>query len=599
MKPFKKFKIIAMTALVVVLMPVVFPTLSPAPALPVRVSYNPPPGNIFHSPLSDMGLLRLILFQDNLSATMSGSAASSSASNPSGLKGQSSVLQSINQGALRFINDTSYFPQSETTIAVDPANPDHVVGGFNDEKFLFCRFLPADCVSSGSPASASGFTVSINGGLSVLKGSDIPDFNITTSSFPPTVSPMIAFGDPTIVPSGDGNFLYSSLGTSLDGGNGVMIAKSNPNLFNPNVSCVTSNIAPITNACWKEIFVYGATSFLSPTLEDKPVMAVDRSKGPYSGSIYVGWDHFSTFGFTSSSYLARCERDLTSCTLLSGGPLVVLSGTDLFAAFTTPVVDGNGNVYLTWCDYGTFVSFGPVACRVRFSPPGGANFGLTNTILSFMGPGTTLPYATVTLGFATEQFRTASIPWLAADTSSTASAGNLYFTIQVCISGGYIAPSFPLFGEDNPGNCGLSSILFSGSSDRGVSWSSPTTVSKPAVNVQPYITVDPTTGNIFLVYYSTQFDSFNHRIDVVASKSTNGGSSFHQFRITSISNEPDSDPNMFFYLRGFGGSWSVPQYGDYFQAVALGGKLWVLFTANYDVEQGTFQADPFLAVLTL
>jgi hypothetical protein len=166
----------------------------------------------------------------------------------------------------------------------------------------------------------------------------------------------------------------------------------------------------------------------------------------------------------------------------------------------------------------------------------------------------------------------------------------------VCTSGRYLGA--PLFGIDNPGNCGLSSILFLSSSDRGATWSSPITLSKPAVNAQPYITVDPTTGNIFVVYYTTQFDSFNHRIDVVASKSTNGGSSFHQLRITSVSNEPDSDPNMFFYGSSNGGSWTTPQYGDYFQATAVDGKLWVLFTANYVVEQGTFQTDPFLAVLT-
>jgi len=102
---------------------------------------------------------------------------------------------------------------------------------------------------------------------------------------------------------------------------------------------------------------------------------------------------------------------------------------------------------------------------------------------------------------------------------------------------------------------------------------------------------------LFVVYYTTQYDPFNHRIDVVAQESIDGGSTFHQFRVTRVSNEPDSDPNMFFYLGDFGGSWTTPQYGDYFQATAVGGTLWVLFTANYVVEHGTFQADPFLAVL--
>ncbi len=119
------------------------------------------------------------------------------------------------------------------------------------------------------------------------------------------------------------------------------------------------------------------------------------------------------------------------------------------------------------------------------------------------------------------------------------------------------------------------------------------------MNDQPFITVDPATGQVFVVYYTTQFDPFDHRIDVVASTSTNAGQDFHQFRVTSVSNEPNSDPNMYNYVvpGGLGSSFIVPQYGDYFEATANKGTLMVLFTANYAVEAGTFQTDPFLEVI--
>ncbi|HKW43183.1 MAG TPA: PKD domain-containing protein, partial [Thermoplasmata archaeon] len=45
---------------------------------------------------------------------------------------------------------------------------------------------------------------------------------------------------------------------------------------------------------------------------------------------------------------------------------------------------------------------------------------------------------------------------------------------------------------------------------------------------------------------------------------------------------------------GFGGSFVVPQYGDYLQATAIGGTIWAMVTANYAVEQGTFQTDMWL-----
>jgi hypothetical protein len=57
---------------------------------------------------------------------------------------------------------------------------------------------------------------------------------------------------------------------------------------------------------------------------------------------------------------------------------------------------------------------------------------------------------------------------------------------------------------------------------------------------------------------------------------------------------------MYNYLApsGFGGSFLVPQYGDYFQAVGANGKLYVVFTGNYNVELGAFQDDPFLAIVS-
>lgn len=552
----------------------------------LRVSYNPPPGDIVHAPLSTMGLIAM----SNALSQVTGPTASLAGS-PSSTVMQNGP-QTISQNALRFINDTSYFPQGETSIAVDSGNTSHVLGAFNDLKYFFCPFLPQDC-ASGFPNSLAGFTVSVDGGASVLKGSDLP--NIPINFF-------VNFGDPSVAASVDGNFFYSTLAVGrLPFGSAVVIAKSNSNLFNPGVSCVSSFINPTTNSCWKSVVASGIETFF-PFQEDKPLIAVDRTpKDKFTGSVYLAWTHFDLVFGTSAIYLSRCDGELASCILLAGGTLPPLSGTDQFADFATPAVDSKGNVYVAWCNYGTSSTFGPVVCRIRSSPPGGTAFGPPSTVLSFHGPGSALPNDQVTIGFATEQFRTFSIPYLAIDQSpptgpaSKPAPSNLYFTIQVCTSGGYVR--LRSSAADNPGTCGLSAILVSRSTDSGVSWTQPTVISQPGVNVQPSVTVDPSTGHVFVTYYSTQFDPFNHRLDVVVSRSTDVGQSYAQTRLTAVSNEPDSDPNMFDYFSRFGGSWVTPQYGDYFQAAAYGGTLWVLFTANYAVEAGTFQTDPFLAVL--
>src|SRR6267143_4007565 len=577
-------KILSLSILGVLLVSAFMPSTSTTNPKPVMTSYNPSPANNFHAPLSSMAIVALTNATPNIQSLASSSSQSSVASN----------LKTIRQNALRFIIDDTYFPQSETTIAVDPNNPSHVVGGFNDGKYFYCLFLPSDCGSSFS-LSLSGFTTSIDGGATVAKSSDLPNIN--------TTDPILtSWGDPSVAASIDGNFYYASLAISPGGsffGGGIMIAKSNSNLFDPNISCTTTISSPLVNPCWKDVFVNGTNIFPNFNFEDKDRIAVDRDQtSPYYGAVYVGWDHFYPPGL-SQSYLSRCDSNLVHCTMVSGGDHPVVSGSDPFVGWTTPVVDKNGDVYLTWCNFGTFTTFGPVSCRISSSPPGGAGFSPPVDILSYMGSGTTLPTDTVIIGWATETFRTFSVPSLAVDLSNR--SNNLYFAIQVCVSGHYYAvPSFVApVADDNPGDCRLSSILFSRSTNGGSIWSSPTALSKPAVNDQPFITVDSATGQVYVVYYTTQFDQWNHRIDVVASVSNNRGQTFHQLRVTSVSNEPNSDPNMYNYIRpnGGGGSFTVPQYGDYIEATARDGTLWVLFTGNYQSEAGTFQTDPFLAVL--
>src|SRR5437667_9699820 len=69
------------------------------------------------------------------------------------------------------------------------------------------------------------------------------------------------------------------------------------------------------------------------------------------------------FGATQS-YLSRCTPAL-SCTMLAGDSLPALSGPDPYPAFTTPTVGRDGTAYLTWCNYGTAFTLGPLTCSVR------------------------------------------------------------------------------------------------------------------------------------------------------------------------------------------------------------------------------------------
>src|SRR2546425_10931596 len=238
-------KILTLSILGVLFVSAFLPTTATTNPKPVMASYNPAPANNFHAPLSSTALAALTNATPNIQSLTSSNSQSNVASS----------LKTIRQNALRFIIDDTYFPQSETSIAVDPDNPSHVVGGFNDLKYFYCLFLPADCGSSFS-VSISGFTTSIDGGITVAKSGDIPNIN--------TTDPILtSCGDPSDAASIDATFYYASLAITPDGGffcAGIIIAQSSCNLFNPNVSCTTSQSAPLSNPCWKDVFVNGTNS---------------------------------------------------------------------------------------------------------------------------------------------------------------------------------------------------------------------------------------------------------------------------------------------------------------------------------------------------
>jgi hypothetical protein len=584
-------KKIVIAALAVAVVAVMVATALTALSAPIRavpnakltISYNPVNLGQYRAPLSSMGMAALSKQAPHL-----GSNAPIAVGHPSNSGGVSSIP--IN--AVRFIRDGSYLPQTETTISVDPSATGHLVGGYNDARWFFCGALPASACPTGSTISLSGFTNTANGGTSLMHSNDLPGLLETehnaTASF---TGFLVSWGDPSIAATTNGQFYYASLAIDPNtGANGVELSVSNSNLWNASKSCATPASMPWVNHCWSSTLVSGNMTVGAGSFEDKETIAVDwDSSSPYFGDAYVAWDHFLPNG-TSASEAARCTPSL-ACTMISGGGKPYVSNPDIFVAWSTPAVSANGHVYVSWCNYGTLTTLNPITCSVRGSSNGGSTWGTSHVILSYDGSGTTLPKAYPTVGFATEQFRTTNIPSFAADTSTH--GGALWYTLQVCVQGSYYN-FFPAF--ISPGDCGLSSIVATMSTNGGASWSKPVTVSSPAVNFQPSVSVDPQNGNVVIAYYTTAYDPWNHRVDVVTAVSHDHGATWDHQRVSNVSDEIDSDPTMYDYTvgAGFGGSMDVPQFGDYMTVVAHGGTSWILACGDYQVEQGTFQADPWL-----
>ncbi len=496
-------------------------------------------------------------------------------------------LSNVPINAARFLNDTSFLPQSETSVAVDPTNTNNVLGGVNDARAFFCAPAfggNASYCTSGWTLSLSGFTLSTNGGTSIAQSADIPGQNNTV--VPGTF--LASFGDPAVAAAPGHVFYYASLIIAPIGvfANGIELAVNTSALYGAG-SCWTYATTPYTNPCWKTKFVYGDRPAVNGTFEDKELLAVDwDASSAYYGQVYVAWDHFNANG-TSNAFLERCTEALV-CTLLSGGPTGggISTWANPYIAFSTPAVGPDGSVYVSFCNFGNATLSVPLNCSVVKSPAGGTAFGAPVQVTSFGGPRAPAafrswyPFA----GYATEQFRTSPV-----DSLAVGSGGNVYFTVPICTTFFYyvLGPS--------PGDCQSVSTVFSHSSNGGTTWSTPAILTGNVNTIQPSVTVDPTNGNVVVTYASTQFDPFDHKTDVMAAVSTNQGTTWNTYRLTNTSDEPNSDPAFYFSGgAGFGGSWIVPQYGDYFLATAYGGQIWTTITGSYDVSGGIYNADMFL-----
>src|SRR5437667_3966102 len=246
---------------------------------------------------------------------------------------------------------------------------------------------------------------------------------------------LASFGDPSVGAVVPGDFYYASLSIGLNSSaHGLELAVSHAGLFNPAIDRRTPFAAPTANDCWTTAFITGNLTDLAGSFEDKELISVDRdSTSPHYGDVYVSWDHFTPTN-TTESWVARCTPALV-CTMLAGDSQPPLYGTDPYPVFTTPAVGSDGAAHFTRCNYGTATTLGPLSCRVVSTAPNGGAFGPVHDVPIFYGAGTTLPGHTAIVRFATEQFRTASIPVIAVDTST--SSNTLDFTIAACTSGSY------------------------------------------------------------------------------------------------------------------------------------------------------------------
>jgi len=332
--------------------------------------------------------------------------------------------------------------------------------------------------------------------------------------------PQGTWGDPSLAFDGLGNLYYCHL--SNYGLIGVPGA-----IFIDRLGVHRSSDGGFS---WRDSAIVG---YNPPRQQDKDYIAVDVTNSPFRNNVYVAWTQFDSYG---SRAPADSSRILFSRSTDHGttwtAPLRVSerAGDCLDSSGTTegavPAVGPGGEVYLSWG--------GPLGIMCSRSTDGGASWK-GNVFVDSLPGGWSQHISGI--------YRCNGMPVTACDVSSSTYRGNVY----VCWSD-------IRFGSGN------TRIFLRRSSDGGATWGPAVQVNTDQTDREhffPWMSVDPLTGNVYVVYYDRR-DTEDDGTDVYVARSSDGGRSFVDLRVSTATFVPDS--TVFF--------------GDYTGIAARGGRVY-------------------------
>jgi hypothetical protein len=410
-----------------------------------------------------------------------------------------------------FASRLSGHVQSETTVAW--CGPNAVIG-FNDSgSFVATSFLGAS--PSGS-LSFNGWSYSRDAGASFTDGGPL-----TADPVPPGVAFFNLFGDPVAGCTSRRHFYYSSLAEQVGS----------------DLTTVTSGIAVSRSVnggrSWNDT-VLAVSKGIEQHFLDKEWMSVEP--GPTGARdddvLHVTYTDFDFSGFEGAG---PCPNDARAA-------IEYVKSEDGGATWTAPLVvdevcslDGfvqgsqvehglADDVYVAWERYSTDGASRDI--RIRRSTDLGASFGPPTTVAPLAGVGD---------GFALQGlFRSGpDLQGLAVDRTTGSRRGRVYLSWQ---DGSRRTQPDPLgFCQGEPRYC-FGDAMFSRSADAGATWSTPVRINNddPARGIDQFhnaLDVDRS-GNLWSVFYDRRRDPRNFLIDAFLARSTNGGRTWSNTRLT-------------------------------------------------------------------
>ena len=250
-----------------------------------------------------------------------------------------------------------------------------------------------------------------------------------------------------------------------------------------------------------------------PKNQDKEWLAVDLSTPQYKNYLYCTWTEFDNYGsssFSDSSRILFSRSTNSGATWLQPVRVSDKGGNcideDLTVEGAVPTVGVNGEIYTAWS--------GPLGIMFDKSTNGGLTWG--NDIFVSDQPGGwdyTIPGIN----------RSNGLPVTICDTSHSPFRGHIYV----------------MWGDQRNGTSN-SDVYLIKSTDGGNTWVQRVKVNDDVADRHqffPWMAIDQTTGIIYVVFYDRR-STTGSVTDVYLAKSTDGGATFANFKISQSSFTP-------------------------------------------------------------
>ncbi|MGB5287402.1 MAG: T9SS type A sorting domain-containing protein [Ignavibacteriaceae bacterium] len=328
------------------------------------------------------------------------------------------------------------------------------------------------------------------------------------------------WGDPVVMFDSLGNLYYSHLSNPITGWwiDRIVVQKSTDN-----------------GLTWNDGVGIGLNNY--PKQQDKEWLAVDHTQSPYRGNIYVTWTEFDDYGSTSSSDSSRIRFSKSTDegeTWSTAITISDVSGDCIDSDNTTegavPSVGPNGEIYVAWA--------GPVGLVFDKSTDGGETWG-TDVFISNIPGGWDFDVSGIS--------RCNGLPITMCDISNSTYRGNIY-----------------VVWSDQRNGSTNTDIFIAKSTNGGNTWTSAIKVNNDNTTREQFFvwsTIDPATGHLWFVFYDRR-NTTGAATDVFVAKSTDGGSTFENFKVSETPFTPTA--SVFF--------------GDYSNIAAWNGKIYPIWT---------------------